>query len=244
MTFDKETRSEDNTNEESNPRRQLQRTHLRIHIKPPKILRVREGSDEFLECQAGGSPAPDVHWLKDGMRIAQGSNDVPKSSSDVDNNSEAGLDVSFTTSRLFLDCLSLEDEAEYTCVAENPYQRTSTTTRVSVLTSDEEITCTQNSHGQSPRIHTWTKTMIASQGEQTRLRCRADGYPRPTIRWLGAKQEELARADVGKYEILSNGDLIIRNLQWSDMGNYACVAENIHGENKVEAFLYPAVPDP
>ena len=53
------------------PKRQLKKTHLRIHGKPPKTLHLQEGDSDFLECQAGGTPAPTIHWLKDGNLIPQ-----------------------------------------------------------------------------------------------------------------------------------------------------------------------------
>ena len=43
----------------------------------------------------------------------------------------------------------------------------------------------------------------------------------------------------GKYQIKPDGSLIIRNLDFSDMGNYACLVKNDFGSDKIETFLYP-----
>lgn len=43
------------------------------------------------------------------------------------------------------------------------------------------------------------------------------------------------------FQILTNGDLFIRDLKWSHLGTYDCIAENVHGEARTEVFLYPAV---
>lgn len=42
------------------------------------------------------------------------------------------IGLGFTKSKLYLDCLSPEDEGEYTCVAETATQRIVQTTQVSV----------------------------------------------------------------------------------------------------------------
>ena len=43
----------------------------------------------------------------------------------------------------------------------------------------------------------------------------------------------------GKYQIKPDGSLIIRNLDFSDMGNYACLVKNDFGSDKIETFVYP-----
>lgn len=41
-------------------------------------------------------------------------------------------------------------------------------------------------------------------------------------------------------QVLSNGDLLIRNIQWIEhMGLYRCEAENAEGKDEVSTFLYP-----
>lgn len=40
--------------------------------------------------------------------------------------------------------------------------------------------------------------------------------------------------------MLDNGDLMIRDVNWANnMGLFRCVAENIAGSDRVDAFLYP-----
>lgn len=41
--------------------------------------------------------------------------------------------LSSTRSRLFIDCASFDDEAVYTCVAENPFSRVATQTKLSLI---------------------------------------------------------------------------------------------------------------
>ncbi|XP_042898370.1 zwei Ig domain protein zig-3 [Parasteatoda tepidariorum] len=223
----------------------LSKSHLRLHQRPPPVVRVKEGDSEFLECQAGGNPPPRIYWLKGGEMMSkinlQDELDIKAfEDSEVSGNK---LQISSTTSRLYLDCLSMDDEGDYTCVAETAKLRESTSTRISVSSSDERKCHDKSIFGRAPRIHQWTKTMLENQGESTKIMCRADGVPMPSIKWYDPKEREIDADESGRYEVLPSGDLIIRNLKWSDMGNYVCVAENAHGVAQVEAFVYPANPE-
>ena len=40
-------------------------------------------------------------------------------------------------------------------------------------------------------------------------------------------------------QVLSNGDLIIHDLTFSDMGMFKCIASNQNGEDMQETFVYP-----
>lgn len=40
-------------------------------------------------------------------------------------------------------------------------------------------------------------------------------------------------------QVLSNGDLLIRNISWKDMGSYTCSCTNDTGVDEISTFLYP-----
>lgn len=83
----------------------------------------------------------------------------------------------------------------------------------------------------------WTKTRLELIGSDVRLFCRSQGFPKPSVTWLGPDGKILTSAD--KTNVLENGDLIIRDLSWSDMGGYQCVAANEDGEDQSTTFVYP-----
>ncbi|XP_076308821.1 neural/ectodermal development factor IMP-L2-like [Tachypleus tridentatus] len=45
--------------------------------------------------------------------------------------------------------------------------------------------------------------------------------------------------DDKKYMVLDNGDLLIRNIRWEDVGIYTCTAQNDLGSDMTLTFLYP-----
>lgn len=201
-----------------------------------------------LECQAGGKPAPTIHWLKNGRRIQQGpsrdyNNDEPFIEEILNENSESLIGLGFTRSKLFLDCLSPEDAGEYTCVAETATQRIAQSTQVTVVgkySSEEHERCIvkKSIRSETARIYQWTSHRVEISGASVQLMCRVEGQPQPSISWVTPKGKEIKHA-TDKYEVLSNGDLLVRNISWKDMGSYTCSAANENGVDEISTFLYP-----
>lgn len=52
----------------------------------------------------------------------------------------------------------------------------------------------------------------------------------------------ISDSDAERIHVRDNGDLEIKNVQWTDMGGYACQAENEVGADRQVAFLYPYTP--
>ena len=76
---------------------------------------------------------------------------------------------------------------------------------------------------------------IASPGETLTLNCSASGDPQPVISW----KKQGGQLPVGRSQ-QSNGQLIIRNLQLNDAGNYICVATSA-GVFNIETVTYAEV---
>ena len=41
------------------------------------------------------------------------------------------------------------------------------------------------------------------------------------------------------FQMTEQGDLIVRNLSFEDMGNFQCLVKNINGSDMIETFVYP-----
>ena len=76
---------------------------------------------------------------------------------------------------------------------------------------------------------------IASLGETLTLNCSASGDPQPVISW----KKQGGQLPVGRSQ-QSNGQLIIRNLQLNDAGNYICVVTSA-GVFNIETVTYAEV---
>lgn len=110
----------------------ISQNYVKFRRLPPKEFSAALGSTITIECEAGGSPPPTIHWLKNGKRILQSeleSNQLDEIS--FDDQLENAL--SFTRSRLFIDCADDFDQAIYTCVAENVFSRISSHTKLNLI---------------------------------------------------------------------------------------------------------------
>ncbi|XP_041975037.1 neuroglian-like isoform X1 [Aricia agestis] len=77
-----------------------------------------------------------------------------------------------------------------------------------------------------PEIKEGPENLVKVDGSEAVLKCRVFGAPRPVVKWM--------RDDVdvtgGKYNITSEGDLVIRGVSYTDVGRYQCYAKNKFGE--------------
>ncbi|KAI1306069.1 Neural/ectodermal development factor IMP-L2 [Halotydeus destructor] len=226
--------------------------HLRLRSTPEPEVILPASSSHVLECEAGGNPPPMIHWLKDGKRINQNMDELLGNSDNSEKMAEEGvLGLSFTRSKLYLDCAQADDAAIYTCVAENAFSRMSAHSEVKVInardTENEEednsvaLCLTKKSYGAPARIHMWTRTRLEVIGSEAKIFCRSSGSPQPTIAWLGPDESPVESSD--KYDVLEDGDLLIKDLSWSDMGGYTCIASNVNGADRSMTFLYPTAPE-
>lgn len=49
----------------------INQNQVKFRRLPPKEFSAALGSSITIECEAGASPPPIIHWLKNGKRIAQ-----------------------------------------------------------------------------------------------------------------------------------------------------------------------------
>lgn len=54
----------------------LNQNQIKFRRLPPKEFSAALGSSITIECEAGGSPPPAIHWLKNGNRIPQVSKSI------------------------------------------------------------------------------------------------------------------------------------------------------------------------
>ena len=82
--------------------------------------------------------------------------------------------------------------------------------------------------------------VIVSPADQTRdeggnmaIYCTVGGYPTPNVEWRFKSRKLLS----GVKYLLKKGELIVRNLNYSDAGQYTCAARNILGTSEASGNL-------
>ncbi|XP_071103129.1 contactin-3-like [Haliotis cracherodii] len=180
--------------------------YLDIAAKPYFIVPLQNqhvdiNSQLTWRCVARASPNPTYMWYKNGEVLQQ----VPG-------------DTLITGSTLTI--LKLDPEKHngmYQCSAKNTHGETMSAAQLRVLS----IAPTFHKHP-LPRY-----TKGAVRGNVT-IMCEPEGAPQPKITWFknGVELPE----NSGHYRLLRNGNIVVTDLQASDVGTYRCTATNEIGE--------------
>lgn len=118
---------------------------------------------------------------------------------------------------------------------------------VEIMKNNVIIYCRSNvnrqsvpSKSQQPQQDIAVSGMTPAQMTTTTLHTTSDGRARAGTVWT-LPDDKLVSEDLkDKYEILETGDLLIKDLRWSDMGSYVCTVSDERGSDSVSTFVYPA----
>lgn len=147
-------------------------------------------------------------------------------------------------SRLVLDRVT-EDERAFTCVGRAGEKVDFATTVVYASDKKPSFMALGGGNGllggpRKPRIVQHYTTLLSSIGSNVVLPCRATGRPMPEIFWLNQESEVIGPKH-DRFKVMPNGDLMIAQLEWNDMGTYTCIARNQLTKDVADTFVYPSV---
>ncbi|XP_023376414.1 neural cell adhesion molecule L1 isoform X3 [Pteropus vampyrus] len=180
----------------------LANAYIYIVQLPAKILTpdnetylAVEGSTAYLLCKAFGAPVPGVQWLdKEGKTVLQDERFFP-----------------YTNGTLGIRDLQANDTGHYYCQAANDQNN------VTIVANLQVKDATQITQG--------PQNAIEKKGSRVTFTCQASFDPslQRSITWRrdGRNLQELGDSD--KY-FIEDGRLVIHSLDYSDQGNYSCVA--------------------
>ncbi|KAM6127496.1 immunoglobulin superfamily member 10 [Phoenicopterus ruber ruber] len=166
------------------------------------------GKTTTLNCSVDGNPPPDISWmLPNGTWFSSG---IKTSQFLTGSNGTLAI---YKTDR--------EKAGKYRCSARN---------KVGYI---EKLIILEV--GQKPSILAHPKGPVRGiSGEPLSLHCLSDGSPKPTTAWTLPGGHVLDRPQIsGRYTLLENGTLVIREASVHDRGNYVCKAHNNAGDASV-----------
>jgi len=211
---------------------------------PPKFVEARQHGKVLLECAASGTPAPQIKWYKDGKPLHKDKKYQKKMLSHhgfpLFRYGQGGLQsqpklkgsLGQIKSQVSLDCLTEEDAGVYECVISNGHEKRSAVTELRVA-SFQKTGCHKKV---KPLIHQWSEMYMQTTGSDALLTCRSAGPHE--IYWVDPNGKPVDIKSK-KYQMTKQGDLIVRNLSFEDMGNFQCLVKNINGSDMKETFVYP-----
>lgn len=203
-------------------------SHIRFKSLPPARIDARKGGDLILECAVSGSPAPQVSWYKDDMFV---SHRDWKIENDISS-------IGVTVARIKINCLTEKDIGSYECRARSGGHEVSAVTKVNVVSN--EVTNSQCVMTGSPDIALWKETLLVEEGDTARLPCTVqDSALDYRITWTNMDGADAAMENRDKFHVEDNGDLIIKDLSFAEMGRYTCTVSGTGGTQSVHSFVYP-----
>ncbi|XP_043238275.1 titin homolog isoform X6 [Amphibalanus amphitrite] len=172
--------------------------------------------NKILVIEGYGNPIPDPHWFMDGNEIHSSENYV--------------IQQDKHKYRLIIPRVKYEDAGSYKLTLKN---------RMGEVTEQCKLIVKPLSDLKEPHFFTHLVDNVKMKGEETVMSVEIRGIPQPDVKWY-KDGVELA-PDVN---IMMTRDvdtcvytLKIRNTGDEDMGDYACVATNEHGEMREECRL-------
>nr|XP_047909504.1 hemicentin-2 [Anser cygnoides] len=186
---------------------------IRGSSKAPRKVSVIEASETVLECEATGTPAPTVTWLKDGQPVASGD----------------GLLLSEQGWRLRIAQAALVHAGQYVCLAANAAGQERREFDVAVHVPPKFI---QGSG--------YTSNIRVALHRALTLTCEATGVPLPTVTWSWNGSPITPSEHT---RVLSGGWMLrLPRVRAQDGGHYSCLASNVAGEVRREFHVEVLVP--
>ncbi|XP_021541643.1 immunoglobulin superfamily member 10 [Neomonachus schauinslandi] len=193
--------------------------HVSLRLKPAKIdhkhhfkKQVFHGKDFQVDCEASGSPLPEISWsLPDGTMI----NNAMQAD---DSGHRTRRYTLFDNGTLYFNKVGIAEEGDYTCYAQNTLGKDEMKVHLTVITA-------------APRIRQGYKThRRIKAGDTVVLDCEVIGEPKPKIFWLLPSHDVISFSK-DRYTFHANGSLSINKVKLLDSGEYVCVARNPSGDD-------------
>lgn len=174
----------------------------RFSVTPDDTIYVSLGNDIILNCQAEGTPTPEILWYKD-------ANPVEPSVTVGIFNDDTELRISN---------IRHEDIGDFTCIARNGEGQISHTARVIIAGGPVIVNPPQN------------QTKL--EGDKVEFGCSAKANPgNVTVRWFwdGVPVKEVSALET-RVTVRRDGSLIVNPVSADDSGQYTCEVSNGIGE--------------
>ncbi|KAK2538556.1 Igsf10 [Columba guinea] len=166
------------------------------------------GKTTTLNCSVDGNPPPDISWmLPNGTWFARGIR-TPQF-------------LTGSTGTLTISSPNRDTAGRYRCAARN---KVGYIEKLIVLELGQQPTIVAGPEG----------PVTGVSGQTLSLHCLADGRPKPSTAWTLPGGRVLDRPQIsGRYTLLENGTLLVREATVRDRGNYVCEAHNSAGVDSV-----------
>lgn len=226
-------------------------SHIRFKALPPARVDGREGGEVVLFCSVTGSPTPSVAWYKDSLFVSHLDWTVQEDASSIGE----------SLARLTIPCFSQSDVGTYECRGRSGDNEVSMTTQVNLIprtNEDDSVTAVATAASSSnaiaapsrcvdsgrPSISVWRGTYMLEEGGTAILPCRVQNNVADyRVTWTNPEGAVSTHDNDVRFSVEDNGDLVIRDVSFADMGQYTCSVSGFGGTDTIHTFVYPLSAD-
>ncbi|XP_019626721.1 PREDICTED: muscle M-line assembly protein unc-89-like [Branchiostoma belcheri] len=190
---------------------------------------VEEGSTARMEVGVGGSPAPTVSWLFNGVEIK------------ADQRRKFIADAKQQLYALVIEKVQPSDQGNYTCRAMNKFGEAGCTGQLFVQPPGQKVKLVQ---GEAPNFLQMLESKAAEEGSTARLEIVVSGNPEPKVSWyhngkeIRPDQKRQLQYDQARHLHA----LVIQKVQSEDDGEYTVKVRNDFGEAACTSSLHTYPP--
>ncbi|XP_025424480.1 neural/ectodermal development factor IMP-L2 [Sipha flava] len=203
-----------------------------VKTTPSEPIRVPPGGRVELECTVFGSPVPHALWTR-GVQL----NQITVGPNEFEDSGEF-QSVGKMTIRHIIDCVQPHHQGLYTCTGQARDQ-TMASDPVAISVEGRPVQCSKG----KARITKWSPIITQMIGTNVVIPCVASGNSLYRQYWKDNFGNIVDTDMDPRRKMGTEGELILNNLSWSDMGEYTCVVENSVSRDSTSTFLYPMLPN-
>uniref|UniRef100_A0AC35U8Y1 Ig-like domain-containing protein n=1 Tax=Rhabditophanes sp. KR3021 TaxID=114890 RepID=A0AC35U8Y1_9BILA len=205
--------------------------YIQLVLQLPKEMNAIEGKENSIVCSGYGASPINVQWKiyeKEQTYILDNFNNDKDIEITVNNTLITnGSSFESVSSVLRFKKVTSANEAQYQCIMSNPYGPVySGRSMVSVVSI--------------PIFVERPQSVLVSEGETIRLKCKADGIPPPIIKWSKGNDNFFPAAFERRLHIdddENSDDFYILKAKVKDTGEYTCNAENAASTSKEKVLV-------
>lgn len=205
---------------------------VKVKISPSEPIRVAPGGRVELDCTVSGSPVPQAHWTP-GIQF----NQITVGPNEFEDTGEF-QGIGKVTVRHVIDCVQPHHQGVYTCIGQAGEQIIASDP-VAISVEGRAVQCSKS----KTRITKWSPIISQLMGSTVVIPCTVTSNTLYNQYWEDNLNNVINTKIDPRRKLGPEGELILNNLSWSDMGEYTCVVENAANRDTTSTFLYPMLPN-
>ncbi|XP_037939205.1 neural/ectodermal development factor IMP-L2 [Teleopsis dalmanni] len=231
-----EANSEQQQQQPQSRQNRFEQDWIKFTKPPPSKVFQSLGSPVEIVCEVMGSQIPTISWVVGNLPLSE----LDSMESNVISESSPSAIVRVRSVHIVDHMLS--EPRTYTCVGRTGPKTVYASTTVYPQSDLKDLVQVRDkpfATALKPKIIYNEKLHLDLVGSNIMLPCKVHSRPRAEVFWMNGEGKLIEQNH--RYKILPNGDLLISDIKWEDMGGYKCIARNIHGKDTADTFIYPVL---